>query len=51
MFFERSGFLMIVCALRAARHHLAMIALLLVVFGANQAIADAAFEQWLAASC
>jgi len=39
---------MIVCAVRAARHHLAMIALLFAVFGANQANADAAFEQWLA---
>jgi hypothetical protein len=37
MFFERSGFSMIVCAVRTAGHHLAMIALALVVFGANQA--------------
>src|SRR5450759_5432466 len=47
MFFERSRFSMIVCAVRAARQHLAMIALALIILGANQARADVAFDRFL----
>ena len=38
---------MIVCVVRAARQHLAMIALALIILGANQARADVAFDRFL----
>jgi len=38
---------MIVCAMRAARQHLAMIALAFIILGANQARADVAFDRFL----